>query len=100
MKRLKLIISATILTTLLTNTVYADPACDKVIKACDSLVAAQKEQLSAQNKVIQHDIDELVKAYKTINERDDQLSSVFRNPFVMVGLGILVGGLTVALVKR
>lgn len=63
------------------------PTCKDVIKACDKALNAKQEQVDATTK-------ELANTQQKLKESDDKLNSPFRNPFLLILLG-LIGGVAI-----
>ena len=80
-------------------TVKADPVsdCKSVIKACDETIAGKDRIIELYRNEISESQKYLGSYMAEINEKDRQLASPFKNPYIMFGGGALAGVLTVVL---
>ena len=71
----------------------AEPTCKPLIESCDKALAAQKEQIQIRDLRIKESTSQIDELTKTVKEKDEKLSSIFRNPWVYLGVGVLAGAL-------
>lgn len=75
--------------TLTPMTTRAD--CIDDIKVCDKAVQTQKKALSECSKTLNLGLQQRDVFATTLTEREKELQAWYRNPFVMLGLGIISG---------
>lgn len=69
----------------------AKPSCGDVITACDKALAHKDGAIGGLQMVVLQR-DELIKMQKTtIEEQDAKLSAWYRNPWLLLGLGVVAG---------
>lgn len=78
-------------------TVLAEtPTCNSVLQKCDEALQARKKELNLCNLALTQNLSETGELSTKLSDSEDKLNSIWRNPFLLIGLG-LVGG--VLLVK-
>lgn len=68
--------------------------CEETLKACDSALEAADQVIQAQDRQVQALEKAQEKAAKRIEELESQNESIWRNPAVMILLGV-TGGLVI-----
>lgn len=88
--------------TLISNIAVADCVSDclKIIDAANKTIEARDQVIKTQEDTIATLISNLSSANATIDRSNEQLNSWYRNPFIAIGLGFIVGGVTVLYLKK
>lgn len=74
--------------------------CDKVVHACKDALDANKEELRISDLAIRQSKDVIATQNVIIKDQSEELNAWYRNPFVTIPLGLVVGGaITVILTK-
>jgi hypothetical protein len=63
--------------------------CNQVIKACDKALEDKNKQIKLSDLAIKKLTDDNTELNKKVEESEDKLGSFWRNPYFLVGLGIL-----------
>lgn len=102
MKTLKRSLILTILLAVISSGARANcqSDCRAALAAGDRLIQDLKEEVSVQKQLQAEQQKQIVNLTVQNEEKTEQLSSVFRNPFVMGTIGFLVGAGTVLYFKR
>ena len=74
--------------------------CWEAIGACQAVVDAQKKELSLCKLGLVQTLDQLGMVNLELNDAKDDLRAWYRNPFVMVALGMLVGGVAIGVATK
>lgn len=90
---LLLSISLSIQTALATN-------CNDVIQACEKAIDAKNEQIIELGKGLDLITTQNVELRDIVTTQDKQLSAWYRNPFIMLGLGVIAGGATALVLSK
>lgn len=69
--------------------------CSAALAACDKALAAKDKVIEAKNVVIKKQDDVNGMLTQRVVELENSQSSIFKNPFVLIGLGI-IGGFVLA----
>lgn len=103
MKRLRETFLMTVAILLLGQSSFANSCevkCKDALDKADKLILNLKEEISTL-KTLKDIQDDQIRNLSLQNaEKGDALASPFRNPYIMVPLGILAGGLTVLLLHK
>lgn len=79
----------------------AETTCKDVIKKCDVALEKKEEEIKATNDALTKSKDYNVLLDVQVKEANDKLNAWYRNPFVLLGLGLLGGAAASAiLIKR
>jgi len=74
--------------------------CKKVIDAADKVIGEQQKTIDLYKDQVFLQTKEITRLNIDLNEKNQELSSLVRNPYFMIGLGVLVGGaLTLTLTR-
>lgn len=65
--------------------------CEDIVTACDSALAAKNVQIEKLNLGLTESMNQSTVLTKDLNEANSKLESPFRNPYLMIGLGIIGG---------
>ncbi len=92
MKKLSLILIAT--TLLLQGLCNADPIsdCKQVIKTADRVIYDQHQQIETYMELSKTQIDQIASLSVSLNDKNQALEAWYHNPFVILAIGIAVGG--------
>jgi hypothetical protein len=71
------------------------PKCDDVLSLCDKALQAKDKELELCDLGLKQTLDQKVQLETEVKDLNDRSSSIFRNPFFLIGLG-LVGGVLLA----
>lgn len=88
MKKLRMI---ALVLSLLPSLSNAD--CAAVIKAADKLIADQQQQIELYKTEVKSQTDQIASLNVALNAEAASDEAFYKNPFFMIGLGILVGGI-------
>ena len=69
----------------------ARPSCDEVLKACDSALEARKLELGLSNTALLQRDGQVNDLKVQLKDTQDSLNAWYRNPYIMIGLGLLTG---------
>lgn len=88
------------LSLLLTSPARADcttqvALCEQALGSCAHLVDAQKKEIGLCRLGLTQSLDNNAMLSIEIKDKQDQLQSWYRNPFVMVAVGLVLGGVAV-----
>lgn len=89
--------SLVIIPFLVCQVALADVSCDDIISACDGALDAKNKQIELSDLAIVQLKDQNVVLKDRAEEAEGKLSSIWRNPFVYLGVGFVTG---VVLMKR
>lgn len=74
--------------------------CKAALNAADKLISSLKEEISTYKQLTEKQQEALINTQVTLNDKNHELESIFRNPYFMVTVGIIIGGgLTLYLTK-
>ena len=95
-EKIVLIASWLILSALLATTAKADcPArlnqCVEVVDACQAALTARKDELKLCNLGLQQSMSTNTQLNEEIENKNAQLSAFYRNPWLMLALGLVAG---------
>lgn len=66
-------------------------SCKDVIKAADKVLEEKNKEITLADLAIKVTKDDNERLNKLVEEKDHKLSSIWRNPWVLIGLGVLAG---------
>jgi peptidoglycan hydrolase CwlO-like protein len=99
----KIITALCVMSIFVTQTGLAEtksPSCRDVIKACDETIASKNKALEISNLAIKEAQKQVGDLTTQVNDKNEQLSAWYRNPFILGMLGVLAGGLATAIVIK
>lgn len=70
------------------------PTCNEVLQACDKAFEAKKKEVQLCDLALKKSVDQNAALTKEIKDKEASGSSIFKNPFFLMGIG-LVGGLII-----
>lgn len=73
----------------------ATPTCDQVLSLCDKALDAKDKELKLCNLGLVQTLDAKEALRLELEEVKDKQNSIFRNPFLYLGIGLIAGGLLV-----
>lgn len=79
---------------------WASPNCQEVIQAADKALQAKQTELDACYKQVFNNKTQITDLSVTVKQQNDELSSVWHNPLILIPFSILVGGAAVLYLKR
>lgn len=65
--------------------------CGGIIASCRKALDAKDKEIQLSDLAIKAAKDDNTRLNKEVEKKNDQLSSIFRNPFVLIGAGIIAG---------
>lgn len=65
--------------------------CDQVLGLCDRAVQEQKKQIEIRDLALTQAQDEIARQKEVIADQEGKLNSIFRNPWLYLVLGVVVG---------
>lgn len=74
--------------------------CERVISAADAALKARDGEIAAQKTAIDDLTNDLVATQARLNADTAELHAWYRNPFILIPLGVLVGGATTLYLKK
>lgn len=74
--------------------------CKKVIEQADRTIAAKNKALELSDLAFKSCTENSGRLQTDLNDRNEELSSWYRNPWIMGGLGLLAGAAAYAIIKR
>lgn len=83
---------------LATSTIRAETTikqCENVLVLCDKALQETKKQVEVRDQIISASSQEILRQKEVIQDQESKLNSIFRNPWLYLGLG-LVGGYLIA----
>lgn len=75
-------------------------ACEEALDAADRALEAKDKVIEAQNDIIETRAKQAEELAKRVGELESQRDSIFRNPWVMLLTGALIGGTVVGIVQK
>lgn len=75
---------------------YAEVKCKDVIKACDSALLKKEVEIKATNDALGKSKDYNILLDQQLKNTQDQLDAWYRNPFILLGFGVLGGAAAAA----
>lgn len=67
--------------------------CDKALSACDSALEARNKEIKICNLALMQAVNKAETLNIQVKERESELSAWYRNPFIMITLGIVAGAI-------
>ncbi len=87
---------------LIANNAFAGDSCkvdcQNALNAADKVIANLKEEISVRKQLVQKQDQAIADLSVSLNDKNQELSSWLHNPFIMVTVGVLVGGIATAYV--
>lgn len=74
--------------------------CQVIIKAADRVIQDLKDEINVRKQLEDRQQQQIADSLTLINEKDQQLQSPFRNPVLMVLSGIVLGVVTISLLRK
>lgn len=74
--------------------------CQEQKKACLEALTAAEEVIAAQHAIMEARARQVEAMARRIGELESKQDSIFRNPFVMLITGALIGGATVGIIQK
>jgi hypothetical protein len=84
-------VSLTLLLLSISGSAIAQTKCDTALNACIKALDARTEQVQALDLALTESRKEADSLRASGREKDEQLSAWYRNPFVMMALGLVAG---------
>ncbi len=99
---MKRLVSSLILITLISPLANADCTtdCKNALNAADMLIQDLKDEISVRKNLEESQQTQIVSLTLQNEEKETALASPFRNPFIVGGIGISIGAITVLLLKK
>lgn len=82
-----------------TGTITRADDCRPLIESCDKALADKKREIELCKLGLTQTIDQTKQLIQDVQDRDAKLSSMWRNPFFLIPLGLAAGMVTHAILK-
>lgn len=76
------------------------PTCKEVIAQCDKTIEAKNKAIELSNLALKSCSEQSGLAQTELNNSNEKLNAWYRNPFIVGFMGVLVGGLSYAILKK
>ena len=67
------------------------PTCSDIITSCRKALGAKDKEIQLSDLAIKQAKDDNIRLNKEVEVKNDQLNSIFRNPIILIGAGLLAG---------
>lgn len=74
--------------------------CQDVIVACDKALAARKEEVRLCNLALRQSMDRSSRLEIEVEQKNKQLASPIRNPWIMSAVGLVLGIVVVGAIRK
>lgn len=82
-----------------TTSLATGPTCDEVLGKCAKAVEAQERQIQLCDLALNIAVDQNAQLNLRVKELEESNQSIFKNPAVMIALGVVVGAVVVGVAK-
>lgn len=84
----------------MTATAQNPPNCRDVIKACDETIAEKNKALELADLTIKSCLTHGTRVQFQLNEAKEELDKWYRQPLLVFGIGVLVGGVSYSVLRK
>lgn len=99
MKRTKPSLIIGLLLSAIATNATAQTRCDELVLACDRVVAAKNNQIEKLELGLAKQTERVVDLTSQLESKNEQLQAFYRNPFVMLSLGLVAGAAVITFAK-